>query len=191
MLSTGSDPSASTAPLIVIRDTGLPPPKAELDPLLAVHAAAFPTDAEAQLVRRLFAGHDVLFSVAADRDDQLVGHVLVSAMTHEHGGSVRGLAALAPLAVHPDHQRRGVGTALAREAVRQAREHRLAALFVLGDPDFYRPLGFRPAADHGYTPPESVPPEHHHAFQVLPFPHRRPVPPGRVRFAGPFDDLDN
>ncbi|MEM8738668.1 MAG: N-acetyltransferase [Planctomycetota bacterium] len=176
-MAAGSSPT----PLIVLRDAG-PADARALPPL---HAAAFPTPAEADLVARLLDGHDVLFSLVAEQHRRPVGHALITAMTHEQGGSVRGLAALAPVAVHPDHQRQGIGTALVHEAVRQSREHRVAALFVLGDPRFYAPLGFIPAAEHGLT--SAFGPAH--AFQMIHLQPQRPLPPGRVHHAPEFVDL--
>lgn len=62
--------------------------------------------------------------------------------------------ALAPLAVHPDYQGRGVGTALAGEALARAAasaqvSNAPTSLLVLGEPVYYSRFGFEPAARHG------------------------------------------
>ncbi|MEM9883767.1 MAG: N-acetyltransferase [Planctomycetota bacterium] len=167
------------APLVVLRDAG----PADRVVLLDLHRRCFPTDAEARLVADLLDASDAPFSIAAETDGRLVGHVLLSTMTHEHGGSVRGLLALAPLAVAPDFRGRGIGRALVREALRQAAEHRAAAVFVLGDPTYYAPLGFTPAGPAGYQSP------HGDAFQVHPVPNRPAPSPGRVDYAPAFARL--
>ena len=167
--------------LVVVRDAGA----GEGPAIRAVHAEAFPTDAEARLVDRLLAGHDVIFSILAEAAGQVVGHTLLTSMTHEQGGSVRGLVGLAPLAVRPETQRRGIGRALVREALRQSAEHRVAAVFVLGDPDFYRPLGFEPASNHGLTSKYDA----GDAFLVHLPPGRKAPPPGRVEYARAFEGL--
>ncbi|MEM9916010.1 MAG: N-acetyltransferase [Planctomycetota bacterium] len=163
--------------------------ESDTEALVAVHAAAFPTDAEANLVAELLDGHDVLFSLAAEQhvagQPRITGHALLTGMTHEHGGSVRGLVGLAPIAVHPDHQRRGIGSALVREAIRQGRANRVTALFVLGDPDFYGRFGFQPASQHGFTDDFGG----GEAFQVIPLRESRPAPPGRVSYAPAFNHL--
>lgn len=171
----------TTAPIVTLRDAD----ESDADALVAVHAAAFPTDAEAKLVAELLDGHDVLFSIAAESNQEVVGHALLTAMTHEHGGSVRGLVGLAPIAVHPDFQRRGIGRALVREAIRQCKTNRVTALFVLGDPAYYGPLGFQPASAQGFTNDFDAP----DAFQVISLRPDRPAPPGRVSYAPAINNL--
>lgn len=175
----GSGGAAVGTLLVTLRDAG--PDDAEA--LIAVHAAAFPTDAEAKIVAELLAGHDVLFSVAAEAGGEMVGHALLTSMAHEEGGSVRGLVGLAPLAVRPEFQGRGIGKSLAREAIRQCRENRVAALFVLGDPAYYGPLGFQPASTHEFTNDFDA----GDAFQVLIVRDTRPIPSGRVSYAPAFN----
>ncbi|MEO0515281.1 MAG: GNAT family N-acetyltransferase, partial [Planctomycetota bacterium] len=183
LLTPDASPGPTQGPssIITLRDAD----EADRDALIAVHAAAFPTDAEAKLVAELLDGHDVLFSIAAEADQKLVGHALLTSMTHEHGGSVRGLVGLAPLAVVPEFQRRGLGRALVREAIRQCNTNRVTALFVLGDPAFYGPLGFQPASEHGFTNDFGA----GEAFQVIAFRPDRPAPPGRVSYAPAFNNL--
>jgi len=193
LLPSGLNASSSNTagPIVTLRDAD----ESDADALVAVHAAAFPTDAEANAVAELLDGHDVLFSIAAETHSAasqaapglpgVVGHALLTTMTHEHGGSVRGLVGLAPLAVAPDLQRRGVGTALVREAIRQCKTNRVTALFVLGDPAFYGPLGFQPAAQHGFTNDF----EAGDAFQVIALRPNRPAPPGRVSYAPAINNL--
>lgn len=182
---TGGSGSNSTT-LVTLRDAG----PEDRDALVAVHAAAFPTDAEAKIVAELLDGHDVLFSITAESPSPtpeakpaIVGHALLTGLTHEDGGSVRGLVGLAPLAVVPEFQGRGIGRALVREAIRQCRENRVSALFVLGDPAYYGPLGFQPASEYGFTDVFGA----GDAFQVLLTRSTRPIPPGRVSYAPAFN----
>ena len=54
---------------------------------------------------------------------QVVGHILFSpAVISGENGSVQGMG-LAPMAVHPEHQRQGIGTLLARAGI-EAMRHR-------------------------------------------------------------------
>ena len=183
LLGIGQPGQAAAAgpPIITLRDAG---PDDE-EALQSLHREVFPAGPEADLVADLLAGHDVLFSIVAQQRQHLLGHALITLMTHADGGSVRGLAALGPVAVHADHRGRGLGSALVGEAVRQARQHRVTALFVLGDPSFYRRFGFVPAADLGLVSPYADAAE---AFQVLPLrpPTAPPIPPGTVRYTAPF-----
>jgi len=102
-----------------------------------VHAAAFPTDAEARLVDRLRADGDLVLSLVADDGGAIVGHVAFSAMQ----APFRALG-LAPVAVLPPRQQSGIGAALIRAGLEQATRENWNAVFVLGDPDYYERFGF-------------------------------------------------
>lgn len=71
---------------------------------------------------------------------------------------------LGPLAVEPDLQGRGIGRALVVHGLAEARRlgHRLC--IVVGEPEYYGPYGFVPAAPSGLILPGPVEPRR---FQVL------------------------
>ncbi len=73
------------------------------------------------------------------------------------------MLALAPIAVLPQHQGRGIGSTLMREALATADERDEPMVAVLGAPAFYGRFGFFPAADHGVHGPYDDAGE---AFQV-------------------------
>ena len=118
------------------------------DQVRAVVAAAFGQADEARLVELLHADGDVVVSLVAEEAGQIVGHVLLSAMT----APFRALG-LAPVSVIPARQGAGVGSALIVEAVRLAREAGYAAVFVLGDQAYYGRFGFDVAAARGFASP--------------------------------------
>ncbi|MGA2836633.1 MAG: N-acetyltransferase [Acidimicrobiales bacterium] len=76
---------------------------------------------------------------------EIVGHVLASF------GNLDGLAVpgIAPLAVRPDRQGQGIGTALMTELLRQLNQRRCPLVVVLGDPCYYGRFGFRPSGPLG------------------------------------------
>ncbi len=82
------------------------------------------------------------------------GHILFSLMTAP--GPLRTLA-LAPLAVAPGRQGRGVGSALVRAGLGAARAAAFDGVFVLGDPPYYARFGFSAAAATGFESPYSGP----------------------------------
>ena len=108
-----------------------------------VHGSAFPTEAEATLVDALRRAGRLSLSLLAEVDGELVGHLALSPVTG--GASARGLG-LAPVAVLPAFQNRGVGSALIREALARCRRLDVGYVVVLGHPDYYGRFGFLPAS---------------------------------------------
>ena len=126
----------------------------------ATVGAAFETDAEARLVDALREHGDAMISLVAVRDDAVLGHVLLSVA---RVGGVPVLA-LAPVAVTPEYQRRGIGRALIDAALERARAMGFGAVVVLGHPSYYPRFGFVPAGPHGIECPYDAPAD---AFMVL------------------------
>lgn len=121
----------------------------------AVHRAAFGGDDEAVLVDRLHADGDVLVSVVAALDGTVVGHILCSDLQMDAGATRVRAAALAPLAVLPDDQRRGIGAALVRRGLDRCRGRGIAVVVVLGHPSYYTRFGFSAAAASAFEAPFS------------------------------------
>ena len=112
----------------------------------AIIRAAFETAAEADLVDVLRDGGHALVELVAESDAGLVGHILFTALALKGDQDVLAGAALAPIAVRPDHQRRGVGGRLIAAGVDACRALELAAIVVLGHPAYYPRHGFSAAA---------------------------------------------
>lgn len=115
----------------------------------AVNAAAFNTTAEADLVEVLRERARPRVSLVAETDDgTVVGHILFTPVTlFEH--PERKLMGLAPMAVAPDYQGRGIGSALVKAGLARCRELGVGAVVVLGHPGYYPRFGFVPAARYG------------------------------------------
>lgn len=122
-------------------------------------AHAFGQRAEADLVDRLRSDDEVLVSlVAVAEGGERVGHVLFSRLRIEGvKGGVTEAAALAPLAVRPERQRQGIGSALVKAGVRACAARGLAAIIVVGDPRFYGRFGFSAAAARDLRSPYAGP----------------------------------
>ncbi len=153
----------------------------------ALLRASFPTDAEARLVRDLRDNHLDVIETVATIDNKIVGHILLSELTTQDNPYAPGLLALAPLAVHPEHQHRGIGGALVEDALKQARKARVSRVFVLGDPGYYARFGFKPAADFGWSNPWDVAEP---AFAVVELDQNQRTPDaGPLVYPAPFLDL--
>jgi putative acetyltransferase len=75
---------------------------------------------------------------------------------------------LAPLAVLPAHQRRGVGARLVEVALKRAKLLGYAYVTVLGQPEYYPRFGFTRASRFGLRYEQQVPDEVFTAQELLP-----------------------
>jgi putative acetyltransferase len=84
----------------------------DAEAIRAVTAAAFPSADEANLVDALRHQRAAIVSLVAAAEGEVVGHILFSPVTLD--GGHMGILGLAPMAVSPDRQRQGIGSALVR-----------------------------------------------------------------------------
>jgi putative acetyltransferase len=123
----------------------------------SIHRRAFETGAEANLVDSLRECGEQLISLVAEEDGELVGHILFSPISIE--GTERevpmagpaSMVGLAPVAVLPGWQGRGIGARLVEEGLRACGEAGCGAVVVLGHPEYYHRFGFVQALSHGIT----------------------------------------
>ncbi len=108
----------------------------------SIHEAAFGRPDEADLVDSLRSEGDVLLSLVAEVKQRIVGHVLFSRMSIETSQGPVTAAALAPVAVLPDYQRRGIGGQLIRCGLDLLRGRGEQIVIVLGHPGYYPRFGF-------------------------------------------------
>lgn len=164
----------------------------DVDAVRAVERAAFGGGAEAAIVdgSRATAGSLGERSLVAVEDGRVVGHLLVSPCTLEVSGGERHPAeplppveAIGPVAVLPDRQRAGIGTALMEAAIAAARRRGVAMLVLLGHPSYYPRFGFVPARALGLHPPA---PWSDEAWMALPLGEWRPAPSVVVRYPRAF-----
>jgi putative acetyltransferase len=135
----------------------------EVDPdraaIHAVNRAAFETSVEADLVDALRAKAGPLISLVAEVDEQIVGHILFSAVSLAQHPELN-LMGLGPMAVLPKYQRKGVGSALVGEGLQRCKHRGCQAVVVVGHPEYYPRFGFVPASRYGirceYDVPDDV-----------------------------------
>lgn len=114
------------------------------DAIRDVVDAAFGGSDESALIERLRADGDVILSLVAVEDGEIVGHILFSRLevTSFDGEDKLHAASLAPMAVAPTHQRLGIGSELVRQGIEKCKELDLDAIVVLGHTHFYPRFGF-------------------------------------------------
>jgi putative acetyltransferase len=130
----------------------------------AVNERAFGRPTEADIVDELRRTCGECLSLVAE-DEGIVGHILFTpAIVETSGRRVVGMG-LAPMAVMPERQRQGIGSALVERGLQLLRERGCPFVIVLGHPEFYPRFGFERASAHGLACQwEGAPDE---AFMVL------------------------
>jgi putative acetyltransferase len=124
--------------------------------------------------------------VALDPDLDLEADIVVGHVTCTRGdvGGRPGLG-LGPLAVRPDRQRRGTGTALVHAVLGVAEALGEPFVAVLGAPGYYGRFGFRRSSEVGIDPPDAAWAEHFQVRTLSAFTAVR----GVFRYAEPFRRL--
>ena len=122
-----------------------------------INIEAFDTEAEANLVEVLRNSGIPLISLVAEEGGGLIGHILFSPVTLEDGKSSLSIAGLAPMAVLPNWQNKGIGSKLMEEGLRHCKHFGYAAVVVLGHPGYYPRFGFVPSVNYGMKSEYDVP----------------------------------
>lgn len=152
--------------------------------------AAFEDASVAEFVAsiRSSPGYVPELTFVGEEDGEIVGYTMLSYVELD-GGSVGRLLTLTPVAVRPDKQRRGVGTAVVRAALAAADERDEPLVLVEGIPGYYPRFGFVSATRLGLERPDERIPDA--AWMALPlraydpeirgravYPSFFPAPPG-------------
>jgi putative acetyltransferase len=145
-----------------------PESDADREAIRRVHRLAFGQDAEAALVDALRDGGHVRLSLVALRNGALVGHILFSELEILTRWGTMAALALAPMAVLPEYQRQGIGSALVRRGLELCRAAGHRAVIVVGHPEFYPRFGFSPALARGLQSPYSNLGEAWMALELVP-----------------------
>jgi putative acetyltransferase len=140
---------------------------ADFEAVREVNQVAFGQENEARLVEELRQAGGVI-SLVAEVDGRVVGHILFSPVVVEsQEGSVPALS-LAPMAVLPEFQNRGIGSALVRQGLETCRDLGHGIVIVLGHAQFYPRFGFSPARSRGINAPFDAPDEAWMAIELQP-----------------------
>lgn len=156
----------------------------------ALLKAAFPAPDEARLVVTLRAADADTLELVAEDHGRIAGEVMFSPVTAiaANGSQSYGIG-LGPVAVLPEQQRRGIGSALIEAGLDYLRTLGVPWCVVLGDPGYYARFGFVPAADRGWTCAADPEGKYENAFQLLVLGGGEPAAagPSRLHYHPAFD----
>jgi putative acetyltransferase len=120
----------------------------DADGIRYLNRQAFTGPAEAALVDLLRERGRNIVSLVAVENEQVVGQVLFTEVSVTPPVPFKGIG-LAPLAVLPGWQNRGIGSELARQGLALCRDKGYDFAIVLGHPDYYSRFGFKKASAFG------------------------------------------
>ena len=129
-----------------------------------VNKRAFGQPQEADVVDELRRNCNDLMSLVAVAQDQVVGHILFSPVTIESEDRIVRGVGLAPMAVLPEYQRKGVGAELIRTGITRLGSKGCPFVIVLGHAEYYPRFGFETASRYGVRSEWDVPDD---AFMIL------------------------
>jgi predicted N-acetyltransferase YhbS len=119
---------------------------------------AFGQEKESKLIEKVRKGPNFVpeLSLVAEKDNEIVGHILFSKMKIV-GESEYETLMLAPLAVIPELQKQGIGGKLIKKGIEKAIELGFDSIIVVGHKDYYPKFGFQKASKWGIKCPFEVP----------------------------------
>lgn len=123
-------------------------------------------------------------SLVAEINGRLIGHVMLTRSLLDAPRRLVEVQVLSPLAVLPEHQRCGIGSALVRSALKTVAERAVPLVFLEGDPGYYARFGFVPGGEQGFRKPSLRIPDA--AFQAIKLPRYEPWMTGTLVYAEPF-----
>jgi putative acetyltransferase len=141
--------------------------KEDFEGVRRVNESAFSQPVEADLVDALRSGGAATVSVVAEVKGQMVGHILFSPVTVQGADDLKAVG-LGPMAVIPEHQRRGIGSILIKQGLEDCRRAGIQAVVVLGHPEYYPRFGFRRASSWGLRCEFDAPDEAFMALELIP-----------------------
>lgn len=155
-----------------------------------VLTTAFEQEDEAGLVELLRMDQAFIseLSLVAELDGKVIGYILFTkiSIVAEDGITNESLA-LAPMAVLPAYQNKGVGVELVKAGLDAARKSGYTSVIVLGHHTYYPRFAFRPAAEWYINAPFNVPSDAFMALELVPGSLKEVR--GTVVYAKPFNQV--
>lgn len=128
---------------------------------------AFGRPLEADIIDALRGNDRVILSLVAIHENQVAGHILFFPMSIQ-GEQLHPAIGLGPMAVLPQYQKQGLGSALILEGLKQLQQQQHSGVIVLGHAEFYPRFGFVPASSYGIKTDYDVPDDVFMAHELHP-----------------------
>ena len=116
--------------------------ESDLEKVFNLIYSAFGNKAEPDLVRQLILDEDLIFNLIFESSDTIIGNIVVSKITMDPDKSLL-CGGVAPVSVLPENQSSGIGSLLMEAAIKKSKEMKIDALFLLGDPNYYKRFNYK------------------------------------------------
>jgi predicted N-acetyltransferase YhbS len=138
-----------------------PEEKKDYEEIKKLNDLAFGQSNEGKMIEHLRDNSKYIpeLSLVATIDDDIVGHILFFPVEIKHDSEIHTVLSLAPMAVHPDFQKKGIGSKLVIVGLKKAEESGYTSVIVVGHPSYYPRFGFQPASNWNIRLPMDVPDE--------------------------------
>jgi len=131
-----------------------------------INDLAFKQKNEGLLIEKLRETSDFIpeLSLVAQFEGKVVGHLLLYPVQVNNKNTKHAVLSLGPMSVHPDYQRKGIGSKLVREGLKRAKEKGYGSVILVGHPEYYPRFGFSKASKFEIKVPFDAP---DNAFMAL------------------------
>jgi len=165
-IDTGKNPCHDHIMNIIIR----PENSSDYDDITAVNDLAFGQTNEGVMIRELRKNKAFIpgLSLVAMAGDELTGHILFFPVPLLDGAKRHDILSLAPMAVLPEYQYRGIGSRLVRSGLEACMKEGFKAVHVLGHADYYPRFGFKRASKWHIRLPFDAPDKASMAIELVP-----------------------
>ncbi len=107
-------------------------------------------------------------SLVAEIDGKVVGHILLTKILIKNEQCEHESLSLAPVSVHPDFQKMGIGAMLIQTVHQKAKELGYKSVVLVGHPHYYPRFGYCKASDFGIKFHFDAPDEVFMANELIP-----------------------
>jgi len=140
----------------------------DINAIHRVTTQAFGRPQEADLIDALRANKHVTLSLVAIYHNEVVGHILFFPLEVKSEHGAHAAIGLGPMAVLPQYQKQGIGSALVSEGLNILQQRSHSGVIVLGHAAFYPRFGFVPASAYKIKTEYDVPDEVFMAYELHP-----------------------